>query len=54
MILPETILSYCTRRHLAEELKVVPMVPFHCLPVDQKAKDFIFKAVVDSLRGMLK
>lgn len=29
------------------------MVPFHRLPQAQQAKDFLFKAVVESLRGLL-
>ena len=29
------------------------MVPFHRLPQDQQSKDFIFKAVVESLKGFL-
>jgi hypothetical protein len=29
------------------------MVPFDQLPANQQAKDYLFKAVVDSLRGLL-
>lgn len=29
------------------------MVPFDELPLNQQAKDYLFKAVVDSLRGLL-
>lgn len=37
----------------AEKKEHPCMVPFHSLPVDQQAKDYIFKAVVESLRWFL-
>lgn len=37
----------------AEKKENPCMMPFAALPREQRAKDYLFKAVVDSLRGML-